>query len=442
MANEVLRAAARPWLLLAVLWIMGTLAVRASGPPPAADQPPSLGKATYERYCTMCHGADGKGDGLAADMVLPHPRDLTSGKYKFRSTESGSIPTDADIERTISRGLSATAMPDWSSFIGGDTLKQLVEYVKSLSPRFGRETPKPIGAMRPVPSSPASIAAGKTAYDKLKCWSCHGTDGTGTGAIAHDLHDDLGHEISASNLTEPWTFRGGSSPEDIALRLCTGIDGTPMPSYLGAATDKEIGDLANYIASLKRKPIWEMDPVELTSHFSERSRQAAAHPVERGKYLVAIMGCADCHTPFDSSGRPIDDLRLAGGLKWSLGPYGVIYSPNLTSDKETGLGGWTDDEIKRGMTRGIRKDGSRSIPFPMPWTSYANLSNDDLNAIIAYLRTVPPQHNRIPEPEPLNIFSYLWAKFKMLILKEDFPTSASAGVGERPATSEAKEAGR
>lgn len=439
MSTGILRVVARRVIQLAVLPIITAGALSASPPPSPNGRDLSAGKAAYDRCCTMCHGTTGKGDGFAAGMIFPRPRDLTSGKYKFRSTETGSIPADADIERTISRGLNATAMPDWSPYISGDTLRDLVGYVKSLSPRFSTEVAKPVAVSRPVPSSPASISAGRGVYDKLKCSSCHGTDGAGTGAIALDLHDDLGHAIAASNLTEPWTFRGGSSTEDIALRLRTGIDGTPMPSYLGAATDKEIGDLANYVVSLRRTPIWEMDPAEVTSRFSELSRQAAAHPVERGRYLVDIMGCADCHTPFDTSGKPIEELRLAGGLKWSVGPYGVIYSPNLTSDKETGLGGWTDDEIKRGMTRGIRKDGSRSIPFPMPWSNYANLSTDDLNAIVAYLRTVPPQYNKIPAPEPLNVFSYLWNKFKMLILKEDFATAATAGVGGKPVASEGKE---
>ena len=72
-----------------------------------------------------------------------------------------------------------------------------------------------------------------------------------------------------------------------------------------------------------------------------------------------------------------------------LGPWGDVVSYNLTSDKETGLGAWTDDQIKTFVTRGIRRDGSRMLPFPMPWTSYSNLKPADLNAIVAYLRTVP-----------------------------------------------------
>jgi hypothetical protein len=123
----------------------------------------------------------------------------------------------------------------------------------------------------------------------------------------------------------------------------------------------------------------------------------------------------------------VEGMELAGGLKWTLGPYGNATTMNLTSDKETGIGGRTDEELKRAITKGIRKDGSRMIPFPMPWTAYANLTESDLDAIIAYLRSVPPVYNKIPPPEPLGFMSYMWAKFKMLILKEDIVVYSSPG---------------
>jgi hypothetical protein len=67
------------------------------------------------------------------------------------------------------------------------------------------------------------------------------------------------------------------------------------------------------------------------------------------------------------------------------------------------------------------------IPYPMPWPAFAHLKEDDLNAIVAYLRTLPPIHNKIPDPESPNIFSYLWGKFRGLILKEDIPLRVYAG---------------
>ena len=123
----------------------------------------------------------------------------------------------------------------------------------------------------------------------------------------------------------------------------------------------------------------------------------------------------------------IEDLRLAGGQRWDLYPYDDVVSYNLTSDKETGLGNWTDDQLKTFLTKGIRRDGSRMIPYPMPWPSLAHLKEDDLNAIVAYLRTLPPVYNKIPEPKSANIFSYMWGKFRTLILKEDIPVRVFSG---------------
>ena len=112
---------------------------------------------------------------------------------------------------------------------------------------------------------------------------------------------------------------------------------------------------------------------------------------------------------------------MAGGQRWDLYPFDNVISYNLTSDKETGLGDWTDDQIRTFLTRGIRRNGTRMIPYPMPWPAFAHLKESDLNAIVAYLRTLPPVYNKIPDPKSPNIFSYLWGKFQVLILKKDLP---------------------
>ena len=120
-------------------------------------------------------------------------------------------------------------------------------------------------------------------------------------------------------------------------------------------------------------------------------------------------------------------MLLAGGQKWAAVPFGDFVSYNLTSDKETGLGAWSDDQIKMLVTKGARPDGSRMLPYPMPWTSYANLTASELGALVAYLRTLPPIANRIPPPARPNIVSYLWGKFQLLILKKDLPLLAYPG---------------
>ena len=114
-------------------------------------------------------------------------------------------------------------------------------------------------------------------------------------------------------------------------------------------------------------------------------------------------------------------MRLAGGLLLRVEPFGDYPTGNLTSDKATGLGNWTDDEIKQVVTRGMLRDGTRLLPYPMDWASFSTMKADDLNAIVAYLRTVPPVSNKVPRPTRTFLPVYLWGKFKMLILGDDPP---------------------
>ncbi len=354
------------------------------------------GKSIFEAHCTPCHGTNGKGDGVAAALLNPRPRNFTTGMFKFRSTESGSLPTDEDLTATIKNGLHGTSMADWAPFIKGDSLKEVVAYVKSFSPRFQKDAPRPVRIGSPVPFSPASVAAGRKVYAKLQCADCHGTDGAGAGAVVKDFQDDWNFETNAVNLTEPWTFKGGSTARDIYLRFKTGVDGTPMPSYSGTASEKEMWDLANFVVSIGRKPVWKMNENEVREFYSKLDAQAKADPVQRGKYLVRSIGCAGCHSRYNEDFHIVEGWQLSGGLTFDLYPFGKYVTRNLTPDRETGLGNWTDQEIKRAFTQGIGRDGRKFLPFPMPWAAFAALTEDDQNAIVAYLRTVPAIHHQSP----------------------------------------------
>ena len=107
-----------------------------------------------------------------------------------------------------------------------------------------------------------------------------------------------------------------------------------------------------------------------------------------GAYLAGPVGhCTECHSKPDARGVP--DLKNelgAGGLSFN-GPWGISYAPNITP---TGLGKWSDDDIKKAITTGVRPDGVRLKP-PMAYGYYKNISAEDLNAIVAYLRTLPPK---------------------------------------------------
>lgn len=153
----------------------------------------------------------------------------------------------------------------------------------------------------------------------------------------------------------------------------------------------------------------------------------AASPAERGKWLVTIGGCHDCHTPWKMgpNGPENDMTRMLSGHPQDLvmppvpalppgpwgvvasltntawaGPWGVSFTANLSPDKETGTGAWTDADFIATIRSGRHLGRGRQILPPMPWFNYATLSDDDLKAIYAYLRTIPPISNKVPEPLP------------------------------------------
>jgi mono/diheme cytochrome c family protein len=113
--------------------------------------------------------------------------------------------------------------------------------------------------------------------------------------------------------------------------------------------------------------------------------------VKHGFYLATIGHCMECHTPFKAGGGPRDFANSLGkGGAEFPGPWGVVKSRNITSSKTAGIGDWTDAEIKTAITQGKRKDGSKLIG-PMGFQYYVHMTDQDLDAVIAYLRTVPPK---------------------------------------------------
>ena len=121
---------------------------------------------------------------------------------------------------------------------------------------------------------------------------------------------------------------------------------------------------------------------------------AAQTPVERGSYLVnAVMGCDGCHAP-RVKGEFVMEKRFSGGSQlWDTPAY-TVRGSNITPDPETGIGAWSDDEIKRSLTDGVHRLGRPMAP-QMPFPFYKILTPGDLDAIVAYLRSVPPVRNAV-----------------------------------------------
>jgi mono/diheme cytochrome c family protein len=159
---------------------------------------------------------------------------------------------------------------------------------------------------------------------------------------------------------------------------------------------------------------------------SAATQRESSAAVQRGQYLVSIIGCGDCHTPMKMgaagpepdmarflSGHPeqvgaLVAAKAQGPWLWAgaatntafAGPWGVSYAANLTPDQNTGLGIWTEEMFVKALRTGRHMGTSREILPPMPWPAFRNASDADLKGIYAYLRTVAPVVNHVPDVQP------------------------------------------
>ncbi|HSF07539.1 MAG TPA: cbb3-type cytochrome c oxidase subunit II [Methylomirabilota bacterium] len=215
--------------------------------PSTADHA-ARGKEVYERRCVGCHGPKGDGNGPAATFLAPRPRDFTLGAFKFRSTPSGSLPTDGDLYRTLTRGVRWTAMPTWHELPEKDRIT-VIAYIKTFSSRWKEERPEPpIVIGDPPKPTPELLERGKQLYAQAKCFQCHGDGGKGDGPSADELVDDLKFPIRPADFTRG-QFKGGADVRDIYRTMTTGLDGTPMPSFADSMKDDERWAISYYVLS-------------------------------------------------------------------------------------------------------------------------------------------------------------------------------------------------
>lgn len=239
------------WRVLAVSLIC------ASG---AAAQDAKLPELTPERIqslfkanCANCHGDKGAGDGAISASLVPRPRDFAEGDFKVRSTQSGDIPTDGDLEKVIKRGMPGTAMPAFAGRLSTAEIKALVDLVKSFSDRFDQDGPGvPLTIPKAPPQSRAMLMAGQKLFIELACISCHGFSGKGDGPRAGQLSDDRGLPSKPRDLRAGDAYKGGSSVEDIYRTLATGLDGSPMTALHHGIGDEQRWQLAWYVHNMTR----------------------------------------------------------------------------------------------------------------------------------------------------------------------------------------------
>lgn len=209
---------------------------------------------TYRRYCVVCHGPIGDGNGESAQWVDPKPRDFTSAVFKCRSTPTGTLPTDEDLFNTIARGLDRSVMPPWNTFTKQERA-DLVAWIKHFSPRWQTEKPGPAIEVPAEPEITAErVKAGLDVYARVQCWKCHGVEGKANGPSASTLQDDLGRPILPYNFAEGGRFKCGTTDQDLYKIFMTGLDGTPMPSFSDNIKPEEAWDLVFYLRSLQPSP--------------------------------------------------------------------------------------------------------------------------------------------------------------------------------------------
>lgn len=266
---------------------------RAQGPDLGTDAQRESGKKLYLKFCSQCHGENGDGEGYATPHLNPKPRNFTTGKYKIRTTPTGALPTQQDLVNIIRRGMPYTSMPAWPS-LSDQEVSDLAYFIKSFSPEFAKPdaVPQPVALASAPKVTKESIELGKRLYEETGCVKCHGTFGRGDGPSAPTLKDDWGNPIRPADLSQSWTFRGGSSREDIFRSMSTGLNGTPMPGFSDDALKPEqrwaITDFVDSLSGTGGQPGYSnllvakhvQDPIDLAKGAASfASAPAARFPI-------------------------------------------------------------------------------------------------------------------------------------------------------------------
>jgi mono/diheme cytochrome c family protein len=244
------------------------------------------------------------------------------------------------------------------------------------------------------------------------CGNCHSPrDAPGHVAAGKELSggnefdEDIGHVVGPNITPDRETGIGGWTDAEIITALRDGkrpdgtIIGPPMPIIVYRnLSDKDAAAIAAYLLSLPpinhavaRTQYKIPLPPSYGPPVTQVAEPARDDKVAYGRYLATFGHCVLCHTA-PGGGKPVDmSHAFAGGRELPNAdqpPTGVVISRNITTDPEQGIGKWSDEQIKRALVEGVRPDGTK-LSHTMPYTWYANLAPADLDAVVAFLHTVP-----------------------------------------------------
>jgi mono/diheme cytochrome c family protein len=270
-----------------------------------------------------------------------------------------------------------------------------------------------------VASTVTSAAMAQSAIERgsylvntiMTCGNCHSPKGPPAAVAGKDFSgglrfDEPPFDVTAPNITpDNETGIGNWTDAQIKTMLLTGKnphgiqEAEVMPTaFYPILTPGDLDGIVAYLRSLTPVKNKVPDPIYKTAlphHVFPGAEKAYApadlnDKLKRGFYLVTIGHCMECHTPFVPPGGPDFANSLGKGGREFPGPWGVSKSRNITSHKTAGIGAWTDAEIKTAITQGKRKDGT-PLKGPMGYQYYAKMTDADLDAVIAYVRTLPPK---------------------------------------------------
>ncbi|MDF1657595.1 MAG: cytochrome c [Verrucomicrobiales bacterium] len=215
------------------------------------------GRYLFQKQCTICHGATGRGDGPWAAELSDKPRNFRTGVFKFRTTPFGTLPTEDDLRRTIRSGISGTAMPFFKDF-SDDDVDALVVFIQSMSRNWKKDELRAEPLDLPaVPGWFHDIEATRRHNERgaetfaMHCAVCHGSKGDGDGPGAVGLVD-IWEEVSKPAQLSAAHHKSGDAPADLYRSIATGLNGTPMIGYVELLEEGDIWNLVSFIQSLSK----------------------------------------------------------------------------------------------------------------------------------------------------------------------------------------------
>ena len=378
--------------------------------PPAAS--PGLianGKQLFGQQCAACHGPTGRGDGEAAYLLYPKPRDFVAARYRLVSTWDR-VPTDQDLFDTITRGMPGSAMPSWGH-LTPDQRWGLVYYIKSLAEKPLAIKPQKSpnadgsggqGVIQPPPSPPFDASAKNRALELYKdaCASCHGTTARGDGT--EKQIDEEGYPTRPRDLTAG-IFKGNHDPLSLYRHIIAGIPGSPMPMSDWAWGD-DAWHLVNYVRSLSsdtqrgrvemnkfsiavprvralpdhpESGVWRLAP-PVNLHLmplwwrSERPEEVTVRALHDGKQLAILLVWQD-ETNDSTALRP-QDFRDAAAIQFALAPNPPFFA---MGDKTAPVNIWMWKSERQADLEPAYQDLEKIYPN-LGIDSYPNLTRSPL----------------------------------------------------------------